>query len=320
MTHISPNLKAILSHERISLTDGGLETAMIFHEGFDLPEFAAFTLLESEAGRAAMNRYMDRFLALAEESGSGFVVDTPTWRSGVFWAGALGRTPEQMVRSSEAAVRYAQSVRDRWDDRVTPIVVNGVVGPAGDGYVIESAYTAEAAEGVHGPQISAMAEIGIDVVTAVTMTHTGEAIGIVRAAKSANLPVIVGFTVETDGNLPNGQSIGSAIEEVDAATGNAPIYFMINCAHPDHFRDALANGDAWLSRIGCIRANASRMSHAELDEAEELDEGNPREFGELNLSLARLLPNLRVLGGCCGTDHRHVGEVSGCVHGSAVAA
>ena len=302
-----------LNDSRVYFTDGGLETSMLFDQGIELPHFASIHLFDSEEGREALNAYFDRFLLIAAQAGTGFVLDTATWRSSFYWGPTLGRSEGEMAAGNRTALAFAQSVRNRWADRIRPIVINGVVGPAGDGYAPEAMYTAEDAEAVHGPQIEILAREGADMISAITMTHPGEAIGIARAALAHDTPVVIAFTVETDGHLPNGQSLPEAIAETDAATGDAPLFYMINCAHPDHFRDALGTGAPWLERIGGIRANASRMSHAELDAAEELDAGDPQEFGHLNAALARVLPNVRVFGGCCGTDHRHVGEVSHCL-------
>jgi S-methylmethionine-dependent homocysteine/selenocysteine methylase len=147
-------------------------------------------------------------------------------------------------------------------------------------------------------------------VSAITMTYPEEAIGVVQAAQDAGLPAAVSFTVETDGRLPSGQAIDEAIEQADAETDGAPAYFMINCAHPTHFADALEAGAPWLERIGGIRANASRLSHAELDEAEELDDGDPDDLAARYAALRPRLPALRVVGGCCGTDERHIDAIS----------
>lgn len=291
------------------LADGGLETDLIFSGGFDLPLFASFHLLESQEGRDALVAYFERYVALARSAGTGFVLDTATWRSGVVWGRALGRDAAEMAFLNHAAVDLARTLRDAHETDSLPILINGAVGPAGDGYQPEALLTPDAAKAAHLPQIEALAEAGADMISAITMTHTGEALGIVAAAQEVGLPVVVSFTVETDGLLPTGETLADAIAIVDAATSNAPVYYMVNCAHPDHFSGRL-NGADWLSRIGGIRANASRMSHAELDEAEELDEGNPEEFGTLYGQIGRLLPNLRVIGGCCGTDHRHVGCAS----------
>ena len=299
-------IRRYLADPRIYLTDGGFETSMLFLEGFDLPAFAACVLLEDDIARAAMNAYFDRFLAMAETAGTGFVLDTNTWRSGTHWADAVGRTPAELQDLTREAVRFAMRIRDRWHGRVSPILLNGVIGPAGDAYDGTLAMDATTAEEIHAPQIELLAKCGVDLVSALTFGSMSEAIGFVRAGVKARVPVAISFTVETDGRLPDGTPLARAVLETDAATGGAPIYYMINCAHPEHFRDVL-NGDAWCRRIRGVRANASRLSHAELDEAETLDDGNPVEFGALHADLSRILPALKVVGGCCGTDHRHVG-------------
>lgn len=295
--------------------DAGLETSMIFHEGFDLPLFASFVLLEKPETREALNRWFDRFVALAKEGGTGFVVDTATWRANMGWAGALGLDEAAIRRINAEAVGFAQSWRARHETDSLPILVNGVVGPSGDGYRIDAARSAQAAETVHWPQVEALARAGADLISAVTMTYAAEAIGIGRAAKRAGVPHVISFTVETDGHLASGQSLHDAIAEVDAATGASPVFYMVNCAHPTHFSGELAG--RFRDRIGGIRANASRLSHAELDEATELDDGNPAEFGELYAAFPQLLPNLRIIGGCCGSDHRHVGAACHHLHAHA---
>ncbi|MGI9395810.1 MAG: homocysteine S-methyltransferase family protein [Boseongicola sp.] len=304
---MTPNsrIDRIMSTQQPWLTDGGLETTMVFHEGLDLPLFASLHLLENDKGRSALTKYFDRYLSIAREAGTGFVLDTATWRSGAAWAAPLGRTESQMENSVRAAVDFADAFRASRENSDTPIILNGVIGPAGDGYSPDTLLTAAQSEAIHIKQAQWMASAGADVITAVTMTHSSEAIGVVRSTKAAGLPVVISFTVETDGHLPTGQPLGEAIAETDGATDETPIYYMVNCAHPDHFSAKLA-GD-WIERVSGIRANASRMSHAELDEAEELDDGDPEEFGRLHGEFVSCLPNLRLIGGCCGTDDRHVG-------------
>ncbi|WP_338240909.1 homocysteine S-methyltransferase family protein [Aurantiacibacter hainanensis] len=292
------------------LTDGGLETWLFFQQGFEAPEFAALAVIDDSAARAALDRYFDDFLALAEQARTGFVLDTTTWRGCTVWAERLGVSEHELLAMTGRSVEFANQVRERWQSRVDPILVNGVVGPAGDGYRPGEVPSAQHAADLHRPQIEALANAGVDMISAITITNIGEAVGIVADAVSVGLPVVVSFTVETDGLLPTGDLLGEAIEAVDAATGGAPAYYMINCAHPDHFRNAIASEERWIERIGGLRANASRLSHEELDGAEELDQGDPEEFGLLHGDLAGLLPNLRVVGGCCGTDTRHVRCVS----------
>lgn len=308
------NIQKLLNTDTPFMTDGGFETWLFFQQGFEAPEFAAIVLMDEEEARQAMRRYFDGFLEMAQSAGTGYVLDTNTWRGCPIWAPALGKSENEMLRLNRDAVDFSRTIRDDWQSRVSPVLLNGVVGPAGDGYAPGDLPSAADARSTHRAQIETFADAGVDMISAITMTNVGEATGIVQAASDASLPVVISFTVETDGRLPTGDLLGEAIEYVDNATGDAPIYYMVNCAHPEHFSDAIAKGAGWVGRIGGIRANASRMSHEELDAAETLDEGNPEEFGALHADLASLLPNLRVIGGCCGTDHRHVGCVSHHLH------
>ena len=130
----------------------------------------------------------------------------------------------------------------------------------------------------HRPQVEAFADSPVDLVSALTLTGPDEAVGIVDAAREAGLPVVVSFTVETDGRLPDDTALGDAVREVDDATGGAAACFMVNCAHPDHLAPAVDPAADWWPRLRGVRANASRMSHAELDDAPELDAGDPAEL------------------------------------------
>jgi S-methylmethionine-dependent homocysteine/selenocysteine methylase len=199
-----------------------------------------------------------------------------------------------------------EEIRAEYQTPETPFVISGCIGPQSDGYAPTTTMTAHESEAYHGVQIRTVAGTAADLVTALTMTYADEATGIVRAARAAGLPAVISFTVETDGRLPSGQTLGDAIEEVDGATDSAAAYFMVNCAHPTHFVDVLDDGAPWTERIRGLRANASTKSHAELDEAEELDSGDPADLAARHAELARKLPSLSVIGGCCGTDHRHV--------------
>jgi len=299
-----------LSDDRLFLTDGGLETTLVFHRGIDLPAFAAFTLLADEAGRATLRDYFERYLELARERGTGFVLDTVTWRANPEWASELGYDAAALDRINRDAVAFARELREAAGGTPAPIVISGVIGPRGDGYEVGAQMSPDAAGAYHSGQVGSFATAGADMISAVTMTYADEAIGIARAAAAAGMPAVISFTVETDGRLPSGQSLGDAIEQVDAATDASPAYYMVNCAHPTHFADVLEDGGAWLARIAGLRANASTKSHAELDEAEELDEGDPAGLGAEHAALRDRLPNVCVLGGCCGTDERHVAAVS----------
>jgi len=299
-----------LSGDHVFLTDGGLETSMIFQRGLDLLLFASYKLLEDDQGRAALRDYFSRYLEVARDRGAGFILDTATWRSNPDLGARLGDDAAALDAVDRAAVELAQEIRDQHGATAAPVLVNGVVGPRGDGYVVEDAMTAADAEAYHAAQVRSFAAAGADMVSAITMTYAEEATGIARAAAAAAMPVAISFTVETDGRLPSGQALGDAIEQVDAETGGSVAYYMVNCAHPSHFDHVLADGGGWLERIAGVRANASALSHAELDEAEELDEGDPDALAAGYVALRAQLPNANVLGGCCGTDERHVAAVA----------
>lgn len=304
----------LASGDRYFLTDGGLETWLIFHRRVALREFASFELIHSESGKQILSSYFDEYITLATQFGKGFIMDTPTWRANADWCQKLGFDLHEMEEINADAAQLMRSIRAQRGADI-PVIVNGVVGPRGDGYVADASMDARAAQSYHAGQIGALRRGGVDMITALTMTNVDESIGICRAANAVDLPVVISYTVETDGALPSGQSLGDAIAAVDQATNGGPVYFMINCAHPDHFRDAIDRKEPWIGRIGGVRANASRMSHQELDAAEVLDEGNPEEFGALNEQLTALLPRMRVMGGCCGTDLRHVGSIFSSVFG-----
>ena len=295
--------------DKLFLTDGGIETTLIFHEGFELPHFAAFDLLREKKGRTALENYFGRYATIARDMGVGFVLESATWRASPDWAGKLGYSTDALDTVNREAVEMLFDLRQEFETDATPCVISGCIGPRGDGYNPSEIMSADEAERYHAEQIGTFARAGADMVTAITMTYPEEAIGITRAAQAAGLPAAISFTVETDGRLPTGQSLGEAIVQVDRDTKNGPAYYMINCAHPTHFDEAVTKGGDWLARIHGLRASASTKSHAELDEAEELDDGNPVELGGDYRKLKQILPNLTVLGGCCGTDHRHIAAI-----------
>jgi S-methylmethionine-dependent homocysteine/selenocysteine methylase len=298
-----------LSGDRPFIADGGLETVLIFLDGIDLPDFASFPLLDTEGGRDALTSYYETYVAIAARHERGVVLDTPTWRASLDWGARLGYGPDRLVEINCRAVALVRDVAGRHPG--TDVVVNGAVGPRGDGYVVHAAMSVGEATRFHGLQARAFAEAGADMMTGVTMTYVEEAVGITRAAVDAGIPVAVSFTVETDGRLPSGQSLGDAISRVDDITTGAPSYFLVNCAHPTHFHEILEQGagSEWLGRVKGVRANASTMSHAELDIATELDRGDIVDLAGWYHRLHRLI-DLRVVGGCCGTDHEHIDAIA----------
>ncbi|MDQ2635167.1 MAG: homocysteine S-methyltransferase family protein [Pseudomonadota bacterium] len=292
------------------LTDGGIETTLVFHDGFDLPYFAAFDLFKDEKGVRALRRYFARHAAIARKNGVGFILESATWRASRDWADKLGYSAARLEEVNRKAIALLRDIKAEYETPRTRMVISGCIGPRGDGYDPGNVMSPEEAQAYHSQQVRIFAGEKVDMISAITMTNIPEAIGITRAAQEAGLPAVISFTVETNGNLPTGDGLGAAITMVDRATANGPAYYMVNCAHPTHYESKLLSGEPWVERIGGMRANASRMSHAELDNASELDDGNPAEFGRQFADIRSRLKRMNVLGGCCGTDHRHIEQIA----------
>jgi homocysteine S-methyltransferase len=292
------------------VTDGGLETDLIFHDGYRLPQNAAYVLLDEAAGVARLTRYFDDYVAIADQHGLGIVLESATWRASADWAAKIGTSSEKLAELNRKGVEMLAAVRDRRVAGASPFVISGCLGPRSDAYQPTEIMTPREAEDYHAVQIGAFADTEADMIAAMTLTNIPEAVGIVRAARAAEMPVAISFTVETDGTLPTGPLLREAIETTDAETDGYAAYYMINCAHPTHFARVLEPGEYWTERIGALRANSSTKSHAELNESPTLDEGNPVELGGQYQALVAKFPHFRVLGGCCGTDYRHVREIA----------
>lgn len=292
------------------LTDGGLETTLVFERGVDLPLFAAFPLVEQPEGRALLADYWSPYLVLARERGVGFDVDTATWRANPDWARQLGYDARELRAVTRRAVDLAHTLAARVPDGR----VNGVVGPRGDGYVVDAAMSAEQAADYHRPQLEALADAGVDQVSAMTLGHVGEAVGVAWAADAAGVPAVISFTVETDGRLPDGTTLRTAVESVEQETGTSPVGYGVNCAHPTHLAGALDDAP-WRGRVTVLRANASARSHAELDAADALDPGDPDDLACRYADLLEVLPRLDLVGGCCGTGVTHVRAIATAVLG-----
>lgn len=303
---------------KIFLTDGGMETTLIFHEGLELPMFMAFPLLDEPRGLARIRDYYRRYCRMAAAAGLGFVLESPTWRANRDWAARIGYADQRLADINRKAIGLMLDLRAEFETPDSPMPISGNIGPRGDGYVPGKQMSTAEAEDYHGEQIATFYDTAADMVSAFTLNYVEEAIGVARAARAAGMPVVISFTVETDGRLPTGQPLREAIEQTDTETGAAPAYYMLNCAHPTHFETQFAGGGRWLERLRGLRANASCRSHAELDAASDLDIGDPADLGRRYAALRGRLPHLNVLGGCCGTDHRHVEEI--CLACTAVAA
>lgn len=285
----------------------GMETDLIFNRGVDLPGFASYPLLETDQGRETLRGYFAQQVDLARRMGVGVLLESPTWMANRDRVAAIGYAPERLAAVNAAAIELIAEVREQHGD--LPTILSAQVGPRGDAYAPVDRMTVEEAEGYHAEQIAVFSGTEADMVSAFTLCYAEEAVGVVRAARRYDMPVVVAFTIETDGNLPTGMTLKDAIETVDDATGAGAAYYLINCAHPDHFSHVLTD-EPWMRRLKGIVVNASRCSHAELDEAEELDDGDPQELGSQVGALRQKFPQFTVVGGCCGTDLRHMQEIA----------
>lgn len=303
------------------LTDSGLETTLIFHDGVDLPLNAAFTLHATAAGEERLRDYYVRHIGIARAQNAGFLLESATWRASPDWGAKLGYSFSELTKLNRASIALMTTLRDEFETPQSPMPISGNIGPRGDGYFLEQQMTTDEAQRYHTFQAEIFADTEADLISAFTMTHSGEAIGVVRAGVSVGMPVVISFTTETDGRLPSGETMRDAIEKTDHETHGAPAYYMINCAHPAHFADTLANNEAWVTRLRGIRANSSMRSHAELDNSPDLDIGDPVDLGRRYVRLREALgTHFNIMGGCCGTDHRHVAAIAGaCLPQRAVA-
>jgi len=292
------------------LTDGGMETTFIFHDGIELNHFASFELLLDSEGRWRLREYFRQYLDLAVEYQCNFILETPTWRTNPDWCYKLGYSVEELRKINFDAVQFLKEVKSEYESRPGHILISGCIGPRGDGYQPEKIMSASEAAKYHTTQIEALTDAGVDLVSAYTLNYSEEAMGIAQVAKRLQIPVVISFTLETDGQLPNRETLRDAIEKVDEYTDLYVSYYMINCAHPEHFKKVLKSEGKWKSRIAAIRANASTKSHAELDASETLDTGDCNHLAEGYSELKQLLPGLRVVGGCCGTDLSHIKAIA----------
>ena len=294
---------------KICITDGGMETDLVFHHQLDLPEFAAYDLLRHQQGYETLFNYYKTYAELAQRYNLGLILETVTWRANADWGAKIGDSSQDLEKFNLQSVKLIENIREEYGGGDAPIVISGCLGPRGDGYTPSQRMTVAEAQDYHSTQIATFAKSNADMIAALTLNYVEEAIGITLAAQEHDLPVCISFTVESDGKLPTGETLREAIQAVDRATDQGPVYYMINCAHPTHFSHLFKTQDSWLNRVKGLRGNASCLSHAELNESETLDEGNPTQFGAELVDLKSISPDITVLGGCCGTDYRHIEQI-----------
>jgi len=294
---------------RLFLTDGGTETWLIHKRGLELPYFSSFHLLNDARATEEIRSYYRSFADIAVEHGTAFIFDSLTYRASTDWGELLGYSAGALAEMNLMALELYREVAHESGLADSDAIISGCIGPKGDAYEQNAALAADGAQEYHQVQVDTFKSGDVDIVTALSLSSSQEAIGIVRAAQAAGLQSAISFMVEKDHCLQSGESLQTAIETVDRATGAAAAYFMVNCAHPIDFGPALTDGK-WVSRVHGIRANSSKQEHSLLNTLGHLDEGNPEELAGEYASLKSRYPDMNVFGGCCGTDFTHVRQIS----------
>lgn len=306
MTPMTPKLPH--QTDDIFLTDGGTETWLMYKRGFELPEFSAFHLLNDPRSAAALREYYMTFANVAKKLGTPFIFDSLTYRASKDWGALLGYSTQSLAEMNYKCFELYRECAAEAGLAAENTVISGCIGPKGDAYETNQDLTAESAEAYHAEQIQTFKAAGVDIVTALTLNTTDEAIGIAKASAEVGIPSVIAFTIEKDRKLRSGETLKQAIELVDAATSGAPAYYMINCSHPADFGPALAS-EPWANRVRGLRANASSLDHGTLCQLGHLEEGNPDELAQQYADIRDAYPKMNVFGGCCGTDYVHVEKI-----------
>lgn len=294
---------------KLYLTEGGIETEMMYKWGFDLPHFAMFPLLDNPEAMAAMRGMYRRYLDVAAKHGMCALMGGLDYRASPDWGALLGYSPESLAQANHRSIAFLRELAREYATDIPEILVQGFIGPRGDAYQLNRTITETEAEDYHSVQLATLKEADVDLAWAFTLNNVAEAIGIARAAARIEVPLAISFTLDDNSKLKSGPSLAEAIESVDAATGGSAVFFSINCSHPFEFEPGLESGD-WIGRVRGLRPNASRMEKVALCKLGHLEEGDPVELGQLMGDLARRYPHMDIWGGCCGTGDVHLDEIA----------
>lgn len=292
------------------LTEGGTETELLYKHGLKLPEFAMFPLLDDAEGLAVSRAMYRRYMEAAAAHGAGILLIGHDYRASPDWGAKLGYSPEGLAEMQRRSIGFLAEIRDEFRDRVEHAYIAGCLGPRGDAYGTGGSMTAEEAEEYHLTQLTTLKGTEADMAVALTFNNVPEAVGAVRAAGRVGLPIGVSLTLSSEGRLRSGPTLREAVEAIDAETGGAAAWMGTNCSHPMEFFPALDDAGPWLDRLRYFRPNAAMMDKLALCKLGHLEDGDPVELGGQMADLALRLPRADILGGCCGTDERHLGEIA----------
>ncbi|PTU32273.1 homocysteine S-methyltransferase family protein [Stenotrophobium rhamnosiphilum] len=292
------------------MTEGGQETEIMFKFGHDLPQFAMYSLLDKPQALAELKAMYCRYLDASAKHGFVALMGGLDYRASPDWGSLLGYSREALAETQHRCIDFLRDVAKPYVDQLPGISYVGIVGPRGDAYSLNQTITAESAEDYHSVQLETLSKAGVDLVSAMTFNNIPEAVGLSRAAARVGLPLALSFTLDSTCCLKSGPSLKEAIEAVDTQAGDAkPTFYGINCSHPFEFEPAIEPG-AWFQRVRSLRPNAAKMDKISLCQLGHLEEGDPKELGELMGDIAKRYPHIDIWGGCCGTWETHLDEIA----------
>ena len=295
---------------KIYLTEGGTETEILYKWGYELPEFAMFPLLDNAEADQCIRGIYRRYFDVAEAFETGLVILGHDYRASPDWARKLGYSLDGLAEMQHRTIDFLADMRSEYKGRVSDVYISGCIGPRGDAYGTGAEISESEAEDYHSVQLSTLRETDADMAIAATFNNIPEAIGVVRAAKNIGVPLGVSLTLTTESRLRSGPTLKQAVETIDEQTDGAAAWFGTNCSHPLEFEPAISETGVWTERLRYIRPNASRMEKIALCKLGHLEDGNPIELGQQMGDVAQRFPKMDILGGCCGTDERHLGEIA----------
>ncbi len=296
----------------IILTEGALIERLRRDAAVSLdPHVLHAGFVYDEGGRRALRGLYRQYLDIGLAADLPMIVCTPTWRANPVRL----RLADLADRDANGdGARFVAAIRDEYDAYARQVFIGGLIGCAGDAYKPEEGLSTAAATAFHVTQTVALATAGVDFLFAATLPNVDEALGMAHAMAACRIPYVVSFVLQRDGRLLDGIPLHQAVTMIDEAANPRPLFFMANCVHPRVFEAALASE---VSRSGSVherviglQANTSMRSPDELDGRGEVDPGEgPEALANAMLRLRRRF-GTKVLGGCCGTDDRHIAWIA----------
>lgn len=306
-------LRELLETGAPILADAAIETRIMFETRVRMdPHIQVAALLERPRGRAALREIYATYLDVAWAHGLPIVMGTPTFRASRRYVERARRPAAETVRRlNTEAVAFLNEIRDQGEH--DPVFLAGVIGPYGDAYSPDDCLNHLDGADYHLEQVRALAEAGVDALFAPTFPSIEEAHGVAMAMATTELPYAIGFVLDHRGRMLDGTYLHDAIERIDNAVVPAPAWYAISCVHPTVARTALADlasaGGGALTRLREVKANGSRLAPDELVSLDHADSDEPDIFGEAMHQLG-IDFDVQILGGCCGTDSRHLAALA----------